>query len=238
MKLLLLTRGILCGMLFLCTAGVRAQTASSPKHMTTTTGTCRWLALGDSYTIGTSVDSDQTYAAQTSALLEREGYECSLKIIATNGWTTADLLKGVGAGVSPDAQFDIVTLLIGVNNQYQGRSIDEYRTQFKTLLTKAIALAGGRAGRVIVLSIPDYSVTPFARDRDTKKIASEIDAFNAINKSLVDEYHAGYLDVTIASRQAAADPALVASDHLHFSGKAYAQWSSMLAPRIIAALQQ
>ncbi|MDE3249179.1 MAG: hypothetical protein KGO82_10990 [Bacteroidota bacterium] len=92
--------------------------------MTTTTGTCRWLALGDSYTIGTSVDSDQTYAAQTSALLEREGYECSLKIIATNGWTTADLLKGVGAGVSPDAQFDIVTLLIGVNNQYQVRSID------------------------------------------------------------------------------------------------------------------
>lgn len=238
MKLLFPLQCILCGMLFLCSTSGRAQTASHIKRMTTTTTPFKWLALGDSYTIGTSVSSDQTYAAQTSRLLEQEGYRCSLQIIATNGWTTTDLLKGVEAGISSGTQFDIVTLLIGVNNQYQGRSIDEYRAEFKTLLTKAIAMAGGRPGRVIVLSIPDYSVTPFVRDRDTKKIASEIDAFNAANKLLAEEYHAVYLDVTAASRQANADPALIAADQLHFSGKAYAQWSALLAPRIIAALQQ
>jgi lysophospholipase L1-like esterase len=238
MKLLLPLQRILFCMLFLCIAGARAQTASRTKYMTTSTIPFKWLALGDSYTIGTSVSSDQTYAAQTSALLGQQGYQSNLHIIATNGWTTADLLKGVDAGTAPDEKFDIVTLLIGVNNQYQGRSMDEYRAQFKALLAKAIALAGGRPGRVIVLSIPDYSVTPFVRDRDTKKIASEIDAFNATNKLLAEEYHAGYLDVTTSSRQAATDPNLIASDQLHFSGKAYAQWSAMLAPRILAALQR
>lgn len=187
-----------------------------------------YLALGDSYTIGESVPASERYPVQTVKLLESEGiYFGEPEIIATTGWTTADLLSAVNK--TKFAQdYDIVTLLIGVNNQYQGRSKNEYEREFSELLNKSIQLAGNRPGRVVVLSIPDYSITPFAHSSDTVFIAAEIDSFNLINRKIASEHHVHYIDITIDSRKAASDPTLIANDGLHFSGKEYAVWAAKL----------
>jgi lysophospholipase L1-like esterase len=155
--------------------------------------------------------------------------ESAPDIIATTGWTTGDLLQALSIA-RPTAAYQAVSLLIGVNNQYQGRSQDEYREQFTTLLEKAIMLAGGRPSHVIVLSIPDYSVTPFARNSDVARIATEIDAFNAINYRISMTYGVHWLDVTAESRKAVNDPSLIAADGLHFSGKEYAVWARLMSP--------
>lgn len=187
-----------------------------------------YLALGDSYTIGEAVDPGDRYPIQALQQLFPEGGYAP-DIIATTGWTTGDLLKALAAA-RPAGDYQAVSLLIGVNNQYQGRSKDEYREELTTLLKKAIALAGGRPSHVIVLSIPDYSVTPFARNSDTTQIAAEIDAFNAINHRVSIAFGVHWLDVTAESRKAAVDPSLVAPDGLHFSGKEYAVWAKMMTP--------
>jgi lysophospholipase L1-like esterase len=197
----------------------------------------RYLALGDSYTIGTSVTEADRYPVQTVALLKTQGIAmANAEIIATNGWTTADLIAATRDKPASN-DYDVVSLLIGVNNQYRAGSIDEYRRQFNILLQRAIQLAGGRPSRVIVLSIPDYSVTPFASGSDKQKIAREIDAFNEVNKTLSSDSKVTYLYITDESRKAAADPSLLAFDGLHFSGKAYAVWSASLAAMIKTALQ-
>ncbi|MES1223600.1 MAG: GDSL-type esterase/lipase family protein, partial [Bacteroidota bacterium] len=157
-------------------------------------------------------------------------------IIATNGWTTADLIYGINAK-QPANSYDAVSLLIGVNNQYQGRSLDEYKQDFTALIERSIQLAKGKPGHVFVLSIPDYSVTPFASGSNKQKIASEIDAFNEANKAIAVAYKVQYIYVTDESRKAANDLSLVASDGLHFSGKEYTIWSGMLAPLMKAVLQ-
>ena len=188
-----------------------------------------YLALGDSYTIGTSVAEKDRYPVQTVSLLRTAGIDIADPvIIAANGWTTADLLHAINAQPAL-ASFDMVTLLIGVNNQYQGRSLDEYKREFNMLLQTAIQHAGGKAGRVIVLAVPDYSVTPFAQGSNKQKIAAEIDAFNAANQLIAGQYSVRYLDISADARKAAGDPSLVAADGLHFSGKAYAVWSDRLA---------
>ena len=199
-------------------------------------GTKKWLALGDSYTIGTAVKEADRYPVQTVALLKAQGADiANAGIIATNGWTTADLITAT-QGKPATNDYDVVSLLIGVNNQYQGRSIEEYKQQFTTLLQRAIQLANGRPGHVVVLSIPDYSVTPFASGSDKQKIAREIDAFNTVNKAIAADHKVHYLYITDDSRKAASDPSLVAQDGLHFSGKEYAVWSEKLAPIIKALL--
>lgn len=191
-----------------------------------------YLALGDSYTIGESVDSSQRYPVQALHQLYQGGHP---DIIATTGWTTGNLLDALDA-VSPDTNYEAVSLLIGVNNQYQGRSQEEYREQFTALLKAAIHLAGDRPGHVLVLSIPDYSVTPFARNSDRGLIAAQIDSFNAINNRIAAAYKVHYLDVTSESRKALGDPDLIAADGLHFSGKEYAIWAKMMEPWLITAL--
>jgi len=199
-------------------------------------GSKKYLALGDSYTIGTSVSESDRYPVQTAAILQAQGIDVHTDIIATNGWTTGDLLNATNDHpVAHD--YDVVTLLIGVNNQYQGRSLEEYRQQFTALVQRSIALAGNRPPHVIVLSIPDYSVTPFAKGRDVAEIAAEIDAFNAVNKLVAGNYKTQYLDITEESRKAATDLTLVASDNLHFSGREYSLWSYKLVPLIKTALQ-
>ncbi len=196
-----------------------------------------YLALGDSYTIGQSVGVNDRYPVQTAALLRGENINMpDPEIIAVTGWTTQDLLNAL-KNKTAAPPYAIVTLLIGVNNQYQGRSLDEYKDQFTQLLQQSIQLAGYRAGRVIVLSIPDYSVTPFAAASDKAAIAAQIDLFNAANKAISVQFQVQYLDITAASRMAANDPTLIAADNLHFSGKEYRVWSSMLAPLIKQALQ-
>jgi lysophospholipase L1-like esterase len=131
--------------------------------------------------------------------------------------------------------YDVVSLLIGVNNQFQGRSIDEYKTEFTLLLNRAIQYANNRASQVFVLSIPDYSKTPFAQTYDTAKISREIDQFNTVNKSISLQLGANYLDVTSISRE--PDPTLIAVDGLHPSGKQYKRWADLLAPMIKQVLQ-
>jgi lysophospholipase L1-like esterase len=197
-------------------------------------GTIKYLALGDSYTIGTSVAENDRYPVQTVDILKNQGIAIdSADIIATNGWTTADLANGISISRFANS-YDAVSLLIGVNNQYQGRSIEEYKSQFTSLLERAIQFAKGKPGHVIVLSIPDYSVTPFAGGSNKIKIAAEIDAFNDVNQTVTAAYHAQYLYITDESRKAANDLTLVAADGLHFSGKEYSIWAGKLAPMIKA----
>lgn len=190
-----------------------------------------YLALGDSYTIGESVDPTDRYPVQAVRLFNGTDHlSCQdPDIIAVTGWTTGNLLEAV-APLKPAAPYRMVSLLIGVNNQYQGRSQSEYRDQFALLLQKSILLAGNDPSHVLVLSIPDYSVTPFGRTRDTSLIAAQIDSFNGINRSLAADYKVHYIDVTTESRKAASDASLIAADGLHFSGKEYGCWARLMEP--------
>ncbi|CAN5182356.1 SGNH/GDSL hydrolase family protein [soil metagenome] len=201
---------------------------------TTPTANMTFLALGDSYTIGQSVEPMFRFPVQTTALLRNLSINFSeADIIATTGWTTNDLLNAIAAA-PPKKDYSVVTLLIGVNNQYQGKSIEEYKTQFRQLLMQSIEYAAGNRKHVFVLSIPDYSVTPFAAGRDRAKIAAEIDAFNAANKNISIELGVNYLDITGISRE--NDPELIASDGLHPSSKQYGRWAALLAPLIQSKL--
>ncbi|HEY4149291.1 MAG TPA: GDSL-type esterase/lipase family protein [Chitinophagaceae bacterium] len=209
-------------------------------HVPDSSAQLNYLALGDSYTIGQSVAVSDRYPEQASGLLRGEGLHVQdPEIIAVTGWTTQDLLNGLKSKMtaSPNAVYSMVTLLIGVNNQYQGRSLDEYKTQFTQLLQESIQLAGNRVQHVVVLSVPDYSVTPFASTLNKAVVASQVDLFNVANKAISLQYGVQYLDVTTASREAANDPTLIAGDGLHFSGKEYRVWSSMLAPLLKQAVQ-
>jgi len=209
----------------------------------------RYLALGDSYTIGESVGPEERYPEQVRRLLTVEDrLDCAdPEIIAVTGWTTGDLLEaladakagGGDAGRQRGSAYDAVSLLIGVNNQYQGRSQVEYREQFEQLLQQCIRLAGNRPSHVLVLSIPDYSVTPFARMRglDTALIAAQIDSLNRINYELARAYQVSYVNVTAESRKAATDPSLIATDGLHFSGKEYGAWSRLMKPMLSGILK-
>ncbi|HVI45663.1 MAG TPA: SGNH/GDSL hydrolase family protein [Chitinophaga sp.] len=196
-----------------------------------------YLALGDSYTIGECVAENESFPVQTVKLLRGSGLQVDYpEIIATTGWTTDELEQGIkAAGIS--RTFDMVTLLIGVNNQYRGRSAQEYAGEFTALLKKAIAFAGNDSSHVVVLSIPDWSVTPFAADREGDVIATAIDAFNAVNREIAQSMAVHYLDITHYTRQAAVDKELVASDGLHPSGKDYARWAQDLAPIFLQTLQ-
>ena len=151
------------------------------------------------------------------------------KIIARTGWTTDELSAGIDAA-RPDSAYDLVTLLIGANNQYRDRSENEYRAQFRALLARAVAFAGGRATRVIVVSIPDWGVTPFANGRDRLGIGRAIDRFNAINREESSHAGARYADITPRSRRAADDESLVAADGLHPSASMYAAWLDVILP--------
>ncbi len=197
-----------------------------------------YLALGDSYTIGQSVDEAERFPVQLAKLLTKDGIVVAdPQIIARTGWTTDELSDGI-ATVAPKGPFDLVSLLIGVNNQFRGRSQDEYKTQFDALLKQAIAFAGGDASHVIVFSIPDWGVTPFAKQYDSAKVAREIDSFNAINKQAAEKAGAKYVDITPVSRKASTDTTLVARDGLHPSGTMYAEWSKLALEGAKAALSK
>jgi lysophospholipase L1-like esterase len=196
-----------------------------------------YLALGDSYTIGESVSIEESFPMQTAALLQQSGIALDKpKLVATTGWTTADLKKALGRE-KIKVPFSVVTLLIGVNNQYQGLSTAAYQSEFKQLLQAAIQFADGHPDHVIVISIPDYSITPFAQQMHTKSIASEIDQFNVINKQLAIGSGVQYLDITPITRQANASAGLLAGDGLHYSGKEYGIWAQMLKPLMQKLLQ-
>ncbi|NTS41570.1 SGNH/GDSL hydrolase family protein [Flavisolibacter sp. BT320] len=194
--------------------------------------TYTYLALGDSYTIGEALLLTESFPYQTVQLLRKSGYKLAApEIIAKTGWTTSELQAGL-AGYSFAAKYDFVSLLIGVNNQYRGQSIVAYKEELEALLNRAIALAGGKPGHCFVLSIPDYSVTPFAKEKDVVAISKDIDAYNNLKKALCIQYKVPYIEITTDFRKAAEKEDYLASDGLHPSGKVYGKWAKKLAAAI------
>ena len=206
---------------------------------TTTNQTLTYLALGDSYTIGESVSQKESFPYQLVSQLNGRGLKFSNtpKIIARTGWTTSELQSGIKLDNGGASSYDMVTLLIGVNNQYRANSLIDYRKEFKELLQTAISFARGNKKHVFVVSIPDWGVTPFgkASGRDPKIIAKEIDDFNGVNRAETLAAGISYTDITPGSRAAKADAALIANDGLHPSGKMYAEWATKLTPQVISA---
>ena len=188
-----------------------------------------YLALGDSYTIGEQVEAKENFPNRVVTILQGNGLAFDApRIIARTGWTTNELQAAINSS-GLEGPYDFVTLLIGVNNQYRGRPVSEYIPEFESLLKRAIQFSGNNPAHVIVLSIPDWGVTPFAEGRDRKEIARGIDEYNSANQSIAEKYHIHYINITESTRQAADDASLLAADRLHPSGKEYARWAKKLA---------
>jgi len=197
-----------------------------------------YLALGDSYTIGEMVAADQSYPNQVAALLDKKGHHTfHPTIIAKTGWRTDELIQGI-TNANLTQKFDIVTLLIGVNNQYQHKDTAIYRAEFIQLLKTSIAFAKDNMHHVFILSIPDWGVTPFANGRNLEKIASEIDAYNRINKEESKKAGVNYVSITSFYRDMGNDPEYLAEDKLHPSGKMYEKWAKLLANAIEGQLKK
>lgn len=212
-------------LLILAVAGLRV-------HATTDTLSRSMLALGDSYTIGEAVGAQDRFPAQTATLLNQKGLKVTdVQYVAKTGWTSADL-QGAISRSQFTKTYDIVTLLTGVNDQYQGMDLAGYSDRLAVLIGKAVVLAGNRKDHVFVLSIPDYGVTPYGKGE--LKISNEIDLFNTVNKQVASQEGVNYVDMTQLSRQVPGDAALTASDGLHPSGKQYRQWSEKLSDAILA----
>lgn len=239
MKFFVLPLILLTIFLAACAPPAPSPTPIPTSTLMPTSKPIRFLALGDSYTIGESVSPAERWPLQLADLVaSAQGKDVEVEIIARTGWTTQDLWRGIQEK-NPQGPYDLVSLLIGVNNEYRGGSIEDYREDFRFLLGKAIEYAGNDVRRVIVLSIPDWGMTPFAQHdaRPTSQISAEIDAFNAINKDEAQKAGARYVDVTPSSREAPDNPALIASDGLHPSGKMYAIWAGLALPEALAIFE-
>ncbi|MCR8558426.1 SGNH/GDSL hydrolase family protein [Mucilaginibacter sp. BJC16-A38] len=215
---------------------VKTDTTVTTKPMTTPV---TYLALGDSYTIGQSVPQIQSFPYQLVSLLNYYQFNVQKPdIIATTGWTTDDLISAISRSDFKDNKYDFVTLLIGVNDQHEYQSKDNYRTKFAQVLQTAINFAKGDASRVFVLSIPDYGVTPYGNGGESI-IGPDIDAFNAINREETAKAHVlSYIDITAISRLAATNPSLIADDGLHPSAQMYQMWVQALEPSVKARLEK
>jgi lysophospholipase L1-like esterase len=187
----------------------------------------KFLALGDSYTIGESVAEDQRWPVLLVKELNARGKNFGKpQIIATTGWRTDDLKNAI-LNANPGKDFDMVSVLIGVNNQYQGKSVESYAPEFEELLDMAMEFAGGDKSKVFVVSIPDYGFTPFGKEKQ-EKITKELNDYNRVNKKISEEKGIKYFNITDVSRKGFEDPALVASDGLHPSGKMYGEWVKII----------
>ena len=192
----------------------------------------KYLALGDSYTIGEGVPRDGRWPELMARALRAEGIALEdPRIIAKTGWTTDELATAIDCE-EPLGRFDFATLLVGVNNQYRGRSVAEYRGEFAELLRRAIRFAGTDAGRVMVLSIPDWGVTPFARaeKRDPAQVAAEIDAFNDAARQVAEQHGVAFVDITGTSRECGGEDAMLVADKLHPSAAMHASWADAALP--------
>lgn len=195
-----------------------------------------YLALGDSYTIGESVSYSMNFPSQLKdSLEERLHARIKLDIIAETGWRTDNLLNAVKDGVPKD-EYDLVTLLIGVNNQFQGRPFSQYEAEFTELLERAISLAGNNPEQVVVISIPDYGFTPFGQNRDTETISSEIDAYNSFAFTTSLDHKVEFINITDITRQGLNEPILIARDNLHPSSVAYSRFVKRIFPQAFSSL--
>ena len=200
----------------------------------------RYLALGDSYTIGEGVAEQERWPVRVATRLRAAGVEIAApEIIAVTGWTTDELNAGIDAA-NPQGPYALVSLLIGVNNQYRGRDLEGYRAEFRLLLQRAVGFAGGDVRHVVVVSIPDWGVTPFAAEdehgRTRAQIGVEIERFNAVAREEAEAAGVAFVDITPVSRTAAEDAALTAGDGLHPSGAMYRCWTDRILPVVRAAL--
>jgi len=221
-------------------AGAAGAGAEAPQAAAAPTP--HFLALGDSYTIGESVAAEDRWPERLVGLLAARGVAMSPpRVIARTGWTTRDLARALDAErpqVPVEAPFELVSLMIGVNDQFRGEDVEGYAARFEALLARVVALAGGSPSRVLVLSIPDYGVTPFARrfGIDPRKVAGEVDRFNEAARRATLRAGAQWIDVTPASRRAAEDAELIARDGLHASAKLHAEWARSVLPVAVEAL--
>jgi lysophospholipase L1-like esterase len=213
----------ICFMTFLaCAQGSSAIKIQDPKIPARKT--ISYLALGDSYTIGESVTQKSSFPFQLADSLRKKGVLVSdIKVIAKTGWTTSDLKTAIG-NENINRKFDVVSLLIGVNNQFRGYSQSVYREEFVELLKTAISFADGDAAKVFVISIPDWGATPFGGNGANKDISRQIDQFNLINKEESLKLHVNYTNITPTSRKVISNTSWVAGDGLHPSGKMYGLW--------------
>ncbi|MDB5193251.1 MAG: lipolytic protein family [Segetibacter sp.] len=196
-----------------------------------------YLALGDSYTIGEGVPFYEAFPYQVVQIIRKKGYSFyGPEMAAKTGWTTTDLANHLIQNEFRPA-YDFVTLLIGVNNQYQGMSAEDYQIDFEFLLKEAIQFASGKVGCVTVLSIPDWGVTPYAEGKDRYNIYKEIELYNNINADIAKQYNCRYIDITPGTREAAYDSSLLTGDQLHPSGKEYARWAHKIAEGFIECLR-
>lgn len=206
---------------------------SSPKDSSLT-----FLALGDSYTIGESVLKNGRWPVQLVANLKSKGLSFNdPKIIAKTGWTTSDLNAAID-NVSPKSDYDLVSLLIGVNNQYRGFSAASFKPEFEALLERAIGFAGGDKAKVFVVSIPDYGETPFGQSRNPSKIGKELDEYNQVQKTICKNQGIAFIDITPISRKAISDGTLVANDGLHPSAKMYAEWVKLMSTDVFTLVSK
>jgi lysophospholipase L1-like esterase len=243
MRMLPIIISLTLGLLLLSACAARGSDSPQPASRQT----IRYLALGDSYTIGESVSETERWPNQLAERIKTSpqfaaqigGTEGGLEVtlIARTGWTTNELWQGLQK-VEVNPPYDLVSLLIGVNNQYRGYPLDDYRAEFRYLLGKAIEYAENDPQKVFVVSIPDWGFTPFAAGRNREQIAAEIDAFNAINHTEAERAGVAYVDITPYSRTATANSDLIAPDGLHPSGKMYTGWVEKILPVALKALEK
>lgn len=213
---------------------------STQKKSDMTEQKLQYLALGDSYTIGEGVQEEERYPMILVDLLAEENIQVAKPtIIATTGWTTDELQKGIANTSDLKSKYDLVTLLIGVNNQYRGRSIDNYKEEFTALLDQAINFAGGNPDHVFVLSIPDWGITPFAKEKgvDQPKVAAEIDRFNEVKEEISRSKGVSYTDITEHYRIHGDKEDGVVGDNLHPSGKIYKHWAEMVKEKVVGRVK-
>lgn len=227
----------LLGMLLLAACQGTTDSPSThstpPSDMTTETNAFNYLALGDSYTIGEAVPEDERWPHQLAGQLQDRSINLEIPdIIARTGWTTGELLAAIDNATDLDSSYRLVSLLIGVNNQYRGFPLDQYERELPLLLQRALAFANGQPERVFMLSIPDYGLTPFGQTRDPEKIARELDLYNTMADSICQTYGVDFYDITKVSREYGEDSSYVAGDDLHPSGKMYTAWVREVIDRV------
>ncbi|WP_340157272.1 SGNH/GDSL hydrolase family protein [uncultured Maribacter sp.] len=198
--------------------------------------TINYLALGDSYTVGESVAFEDSFPKQlNSTIEENKNYNVNTTVIAQTGWRTDQLLSSIGGRET--GEYNLITLLIGVNNQFQSRPFSQYESEFTELLNKAISLAGNDSNKVIVLSIPDYYYTPYGQSNGSERISIELDRYNDFAKSTAQDKGVTFLNITDITRKGIDEPELVASDGLHPSGLAYEKFVERLYPLVSTRLK-
>lgn len=195
-----------------------------------------YLALGDSYTIGESVAPEKRWPVQLVEQLNERGFKVAPpKIVAKTGWTTEDLNREIQTEVDVQRDFDLVSILIGVNNQFQGKPIAEYEEELNEIFRRAINHSKRLEKGVFAVSIPDYGVTPFGQ-ANAEEIGAEIDAFNAVFKRVAEEHNVDFYNITPISREAANNPELIANDNLHPSKLMYQYWVEEIIDEVAAKL--